>query len=263
MTPYQTIHFRLDPLRSSLLLHPVYSRMDRLESLHTFMQHHVFAVWDFMSLLKALQQRLCGVQVPWIPPANRLGSRLVNEIVLAEESDQDFEGGFASHFELYHQAMGECGADTTAIDGFLAELRSGASVPKALFQAGVPHSVRDFVLQTFEVIDAGDLCAIASTFTFGREDLLPDVFRQITDKLSDEAGGDLSSFKYYLQRHIDLDGEEHGPMAEKLVGSLCGDDESKWRIAEDAAMKALQSRLRLWNGIEQSLVALPNPSRAG
>jgi len=260
MKPLHKIHARLEPLRRSLLEHPIYSRIDRLGSLHTFMGHHVFAVWDFMSLLKALQQRLCNTQVPWLPPMNRQGCRLVNEIVLVEESDEDGEGGYASHFDLYHQAMQRCGADTAVIDQFLDELRTGLSVQEALIRAGAPNAVREFVLQTFDVIDAGDLCAIASTFTFGREDLLPDVFRQIVDKLSVDAASDLSLFEYYLERHIDLDCEQHGPMAERLIDFLCGDNEAKWRAAEDAALRALESRLRLWDGVEDSLVRLLKPS---
>jgi hypothetical protein len=260
MTPVRRITARLAPLRSSLVAHPIYAHIDSLEALHAFMQHHVFAVWDFMSLLKTLQQRLCHTQVPWLPPMNRQGCRLVNEIVLAEESDEDGEGGYASHFDLYHQAMQRCGANTAVIDQFLDELRVGASVQQALINAGTPNGVREFVLQTFDVIDGGDLCAIASTFTFGREDLLPDLFREIVDKLSVDAAGGLNFFKYYLNRHIDLDGEQHGPMAETLIEFLCSDNELKWRVAEVAASRALESRLRLWDGVEDSLVRLSNPS---
>jgi hypothetical protein len=232
------------------LEHPIYARIDCVDALHIFMQHHVFAVWDFMSLLKALQQRLSHTQVPWLPPVDRLGCRLVNEIVLGEESDEDGEGGYASHFEFYHQAMQRCGAATTVVDQFLDELRAGSSVEQALIGAGAPNAVRDFVLQTFAVIEAGDLCAIASTFAFGREDLLPDVFRQIVSKLGMDAAGDLNYFKYYLERHIEVDGDQHGPMAERLIEFLCGDSESNWQAAEDAAARALESRLCLWDSVE-------------
>ena len=128
MNRLQHIQERLTPLKAALLNHPIYQEIDRLDSLRLFMEHHVFAVWDFMSLLKALQRRLCCVEVPWLPAADPLGSRLVNEIVLAEESDDDGQGGFASHFELYHRAMTRCGANTAPIDGFLGELRQGKSV---------------------------------------------------------------------------------------------------------------------------------------
>lgn len=262
MKPFDKVHSRIAPLRKSLLEHPIYSRVDCLDSLHVFMQHHVFAVWDFMSLLKALQQQLSCTQVPWLPPKNRLGCRLVNDIVLAEESDEDSDEngaeGFASHYDLYHDAMKSCGAETSVVDQFLEELRDGATVQQALGKANAPDAVSEFVLETFTVIDTGNLCAIASTFTFGREDLLPDLFLQIVKQLDLEANGSLKKFDYYLQRHIELDGEEHGPMAEKLIVSLCGEStepeyESNWQVVEEAAFKSLEARLRLWDRVEASL----------
>ena len=255
MGSFAEVHLRLAPLRRSLLAHPVYVRVSSLESLHLFMQHHVFAVWDFMSLLKALQLRLSSVAIPWLPPTNREGCRLVNEIVLAEESDEDGDGGYASHFDLYRQAMQRCGADTSGIDRFLAALGNGLSVRDALEMAEVPPGVRPFVLQTFAVIDGGDLCEIAAAFAFGREDLLPDLFRQIVAQLSTTSGSDLAAFQYYLERHIDLDGDQHGPMAGRLVDSLCGADDANWRAAENAAVRAFESRLQLWDSIQQAVAA--------
>ena len=249
MNRVQHIQERLTPLKAGLLNHPIYQEIDGLDSLRLFMEYHVFAVWDFMSLLKALQRRLCCVEVPWLPTLDPLGSRLVNEIVLAEESDNDGQGGFASHFELYHRAMCRCGANTASIDGFLSELRQGKPVSAALESPGVPETARCFVRQTFNVIDGGNLCAIASAFTFGREDLLPAVFQRIVDELNVEAGGGLEDFKYYLDRHIGLDGEEHGPMANRLLLSLCGSDESRWQVAEQAAADCLEARRDLWDGI--------------
>lgn len=251
--PLEQIQQRLRPLRLALLNHSVYEEIDRLEALHVFMEHHAFAVWDFMSLLKALQRRLCCVDVPWLPPVDPLGSRLINEIVLAEESDEDGRGGFASHFDLYHQAMRRCGASTAGIDGFLNDLRLGKSVSAALERPGVPESARQFVRRTFEIIDGGNLCAIASAFTFGREDLLPAVFQRIVDELNVETKGGLEDFKYYLERHIGLDGEEHGPMANQLLLSLCGSDESRWQIADQSAIDSLQARCVLWDAIDDTI----------
>ncbi len=249
MNRLQHVQERLTPLRAALLNHPLYREIDRLDSLRLFMEHHVFAVWDFMSLLKALQRRLCCVEVPWLPAADSLGSRLVNEIVLAEESDADGRGGFVSHFELYRRAMTRCGANTAPIDGLLGELRRGKAVSTALESPGVPECARRFVRQTFHIIDGGNLCAIASAFTFGREDLLPAVFQRIVDELNVAAGGGLEDFKYYLDRHIGLDGDEHGPMASRLLLSLCGSDESRWQVAERAAVDCLEARRALWDGI--------------
>jgi hypothetical protein len=240
---------RLTPLRTALLEHPIYREIDGLESLHIYLEHHVFAVWDFMSLLKELQRRLCCVDVPWLPAADTLGTRFINEIVLAEESDDDGRGGCISHFELYRRAMRQCGASTAAIDGFLDELLRGTSIEAALETHAIAACVRLFVSETFAIIAEGELCAIASAFTFGREDLLPALFQRIVDELSVVAGGGLDEFKYYLHRHIGLDGDEHGPMAGKLIGSLCGSDEGRWRIAERAAVRSLEARRALWDGI--------------
>ena len=249
MDRLQDIQERLRPLKTALLDHPIYQEIDHLDALRLFMAHHVFAVWDFMSLLKALQQRLCCVEVPWLPSVDPLGSRLINEIVLAEESDDDGQGGFSSHFELYHRAMVRCGANTTFIDAFLDELRQGKPVLLALESSEVPECARRFVQRTFAIIEGGNLCAIASAFTFGREDLLPSVFQCIVDELNVKANGGLEDFRYYLNRHIELDGGEHGPMANRLVMSLCGADEARWQIAKQTAVDSLTARREFWDGI--------------
>lgn len=240
---------RLLPLKEVLLHHPIYREIDRLEALHLFMEHHVFAVWDFMSLLKALQRRFCCVEVPWLPASDPAACRLLNEIVLGEESDEDGRGGHGSHFELYHRAMKRCGANTSAIDSFLAELRRGRSVSAALESAAITPCVRRFVRQTFSFIESDNLCAIAAAFTFGREDLLPAVFQRIVDELNLVTRGGLEDFKYYLVRHIHLDGEEHGPMASRLVLSLCGAEDARWQVAEQAAVNSLEARRQLWDEI--------------
>jgi hypothetical protein len=254
------IQQRLGPLKAALLNHPVYQEIDRIESLRLFMEHHAFAVWDFMSLLKALQRRLCCVEVPWLPTVDPLGSRLINEIVLAEESDDDGRGGFASHFDLYHQAMRRCEASTAGIDGLLGDLRRGKPISAALEAPGVPESARQFVGRTFDIIDGGNLCSIASAFAFGREDLLPAVFQRIVDELNVETSGGLEDFKYYLERHIGLDGEEHGPMANRLLLSLCGSDESRWQVVEQSAVDSLQARRQFWDAIDDTIRRNKNTS---
>lgn len=253
MNQFHKIEQRLAPLKDALLNHRIYGEIDRIDALRLFMEHHVFAVWDFMSLLKVLQRRLCCVEVPWLPSGDQQGSRFINEIVLAEESDKDGRGGFASHFELYHRSMKQCGANTAPIDGFMDDLRRGVPVLTALASPAVPEAARHFVEQTFKIIETGNLCAVASAFTFGREDLLPDVFQRIVDELNTLAGGQLDDFKYYLDRHIGLDGDEHGPMATRLLQSLCGADDALWEKAEQAAVDCLLARQALWNGIYDAI----------
>ena len=253
MNQFHKIEQRLAPLKDALLNHRIYGEIDRIDALRLFMEHHVFAVWDFMSLLKVLQRQLCCVEVPWLPSCDQQGSRFINEIVLAEESDDDGRGGFASHFELYHRSMKQCGANTAGIDGFMDDLRRGVPVLTALASPAVPEAARHFVEQTFKIIETGNLCAVASAFTFGREDLLPDVFQRIVDELNTLAGGQLDDFKYYLDRHIGLDGDEHGPMATRLLQSLCGADDALWEKAEQAAVDCLLARQALWNGIYDAI----------
>ncbi len=145
MTHLEQLHERLTPLKAALLNHPVYHEIDCLESLHVFMEHHVFAVWDFMSLLKTLQRLVSCVDVPWLPGNDALGCRFINEIVVAEESDSDGQGGFASHFELYRRAMKQCGANTTVIDGFLNALREGQPLPAAANAKRIAPCIADSI----------------------------------------------------------------------------------------------------------------------
>jgi hypothetical protein len=249
-----SIRTAIAPLRAALLDHPIYADIRTPAALRTFMEFHVFAVWDFMSLLKVLQQRLCCTAVPWLPPADQESTRLINEIVLGEESDSDGRGGHASHFDLYHRAMVGFGASTARIDRLLSELAGGANVERGLSAAEVDDGVRRFVAYTFAVIESGDACRAASAFTFGREDLLPAVFQKIVDRIHEQTGGGLAEFQYYLQRHIDLDGGEHGPMATRLVETLCGDDDARWDAAREAAVGSLEARLALWDSIHAAVV---------
>lgn len=250
---FETLVRSIQPVRQRLIEHPIYSSIQSLPQLQLFMRSHVFAVWDFMSLLKSLQSHLVCTTVPWIPPQNSLGARLVNEIVLGEESDEDATGGFGSHFELYTRAMCQCGADTSPIDRLIDSLREGRSIDEALETSSIEPPARRFVESTFAVIGSNDPCAIAAAFTYGREDLIPDVFQRIVDEMNESSAGRLSEFLYYLERHIELDADSHGPMARRLMESLCGDQPAKWQIATVAARQALESRLEFWDAIHRQV----------
>ncbi|MES2788887.1 MAG: DUF3050 domain-containing protein [Planctomycetota bacterium] len=243
----------IQPFRQALLDHPLYGDLKAPAALRTFMQYHVFAVWDFMSLLKGLQQRLCCVSVPWVPPSQPSGGRLINEIVLGEETDSDGAGGYCSHFELYRRSMIRFGASTAQIDRFVQQLQGGASVSEALQSTAAALAIQQFVKHTFQTLDGGDVCQIASAFTFGREDLLPGVFQCIVDELNEHVDGGLSDFQFYLKRHVELDGEEHGPLAAQLMTNLCGDSATNWQNAIDAAVASLTARLAFWDGIHAAI----------
>jgi hypothetical protein len=243
---------RIHPLTLELAQHPLYRSFESIDDLRSFMESHVFAVWDFMCLLKTLQRGLTSVEVPWTPSSLPESRRLINEIVFGEESDL-YEGQPLSHFELYRLSMQQCGADTTAIDTFLAAIVRGTPWPRALAESDAPEPAIRFVQATFTIIEAGKLHAIAAAFTFGREDLIPDMFRGFLRDQDEMLGGQLSTLRWYMERHIEVDGEEHGPMALRMVSQLCGDDPVKWEEATEAAVFALTARIALWDGIADSL----------
>ncbi|MEZ6065917.1 MAG: DUF3050 domain-containing protein [Planctomycetaceae bacterium] len=253
MSDWNEMLDRLRPLRDTLLSHPVYQRIDSPAAVRTFMQAHVYAVWDFMSLLKTLQRRLTCVSLPWVPPEHPAVARLVNEIVLAEETDQLEDGTIISHFNLYLEAMREAGADTRPVEGFLARLVARPNIDAAMTASELPAAEQAFLRETFRVIETDSLPAIAAAFTVGRENLLPELFQQVVNRLDASTGTDFTTFRLYLDRHIALDGDEHGPAAQRLVETLCGDDDRNWRNAESAARAALESRLQLWDAVSERI----------
>ena len=238
---------RIGPARDRVVSHPLYSALDTHQAITTFMEHHVFAVWDFMSLLKSLQRQLTCVELPWVPSGPTGSRRLINDIVLVEESDE-LHGGFISHFELYLAGMAQAGADRHIIDTFIGLLRQGTGVSAALTAAGVPGPSAEFVNTTWQFIQQAPVHSQAAAFAFGREDLIPDMFEQVV-KVNANEGGQLDTFVDYLARHIEVDGEQHTPMAMQMLADLCQDDEAKWQDCADTVNQALDARMRLWDGI--------------
>jgi hypothetical protein len=240
---------QIEPLRQQLIQHPIYQEIQSPEDLQVFMRYHVFAVWDFMSLLKSLQQKLTCVTTPWMPVGKANTRYLINEIVLGEESDVDANGKRISHFELYHDAMKQAGAPTEHIDRLIGLLSAGSSLEDALKASKLPLAARDFVEHTFSLMAHADVSTQAAVFTFGREDLIPGMFMSLVKKLADQFPGKIDTFLYYLERHIEVDGDHHSHLAYEMTAELCGEDEQKWHEAADAVVKALESRIALWDGI--------------
>ena len=245
------------PHRQRLMDHPIYAAIDSPAALQCFMEHHVFAVWDFMTLLKALQRHFTCVTVPWTPSPHPEARRLINEIVLAEESDEDGAGSYASHFESYLDAMRQAGANTGPIDQFVALIAAGEAVPTALKTARVPAAAAAFVATTWNLVLADSVPALVAAFTVGREDLIPDLFRGLVEQVTASDPVGYQTFLRYLDRHVHLDGDEHGPMALNLLKSICGTDFARWSQAEAAAMEALDARWQLWEGTLWGISQIP------
>jgi hypothetical protein len=246
----------VEPARRQVIDHPMYHRLDDLAAVRTFMRYHVFAVWDFMSLLKSLQRSLTCVTVPWVPTPHAGSRRLINDIVLIEESDE-FGGGFISHFELYLNGMTQAGADRSAIDAFIEQLRRDVPVRIALKEAQVPEPAAGFSSMTWALVESAPAHCQAAAFAFGREDLIPDMFDKVV-KVNHAAGNRLSTFVDYLERHIQVDSEEHTPMAMQMLADLCGDHAEKWRECEETVNAALTARTKLWNGILAAIASGPD-----
>lgn len=243
----------VEELRKRLLAHPLYARLKTARHVHIFMEHHVFAVWDFMTLVKTLQQRLTCVNTPWLPPLDADLARFINEIVVGEESDEDGKGGYRSHFELYCEAMHECGADTTSIDRFVQLLRSGALFESALHGASAPSIAVAFVKDTLDISATAKTHEIAAALVIGREDIIPDMFVSLIESLRSFSGVPFEQFIYYLNRHIQVDRDRHAPMARYLLEKLCSRDPRKIEEAHAIACRVLQARISFWDGILSQL----------
>jgi len=242
------------PLRQEIINHKVYSVINDLDDLKIFMEYHIYAVWDFMSLLKSLQIGLTCTTTPWFPVGNANTRYLINEIVAGEESDVDGAGIRKSHYEMYLEAMDQCGADTTAIYAFIASLKETGDLDTAYTAGRVPKEAQEFVNFTFGVINGGQSHLQSAAFTFGREDLIPNMFISIVGDLNRKFPDQLSLIKYYLDRHIEVDGDHHSHLALDMTAELCGDNEAYWKAAEEITVMSLKQRINLWNGVYEEIV---------
>ena len=249
----QDVQETLKKQQDILLNHPLYEALADIDDIRVFQQYHVFAVWDFMSLLKALQREITCVKTPWFPdyPANL--RRLINEIVLEEETDVNLKGEYTSHYDLYLEAMREAGAKADLMHHLQKLIKEGERIESGVVE--MPAAICNFLKFTFGTIETGELHRIASAFTFGREDLIPGMFKELVKDVEKRHPGKLKTYVYYLDRHIELDDGVHGPLAYKMVELLCGNDQKKWLEVADTAKVALKQRIALWDHILKQIKA--------
>src|SRR5712672_3931062 len=245
----------LSNLRAQLLDHSVYAEVASVEDLRRFMQDHVFAVWDFMSLLKRLQQDLTCTNVPWFPARNAKAARLINDIVIGEETDVDPDGSYVSHLDLYLRAMADVGASTRQFETFRSLARVGTSVEAAMMRTGVPPHVQAFVAHTMALAQSGSTEEVLAAFFYGREDIIPEMFSRLQKTLAGARrdNASLRNFIYYIERHIELDGDSHGPMGRELLEGLVADSPQRHQRALHAACNSIKARIELWNGTLSTL----------
>lgn len=250
----EIINASIQSQKDILLNHSLYKKVQNLEDLHRFLESHVYAVWDFMSLLKALQSKLTSTTTPWLPVGNPEIRYLINEIVLAEESDLTLDGKRQSHYEMYIEAMKDCGADISEIQKFLENVVATQNIYVSIKQSELHPKIKAFLDFTFRVIDEGKPHEIAAAFTFGREDLIPSMFTEILKNFQENfPNTDLRKLIYYFERHIELDADEHGPMAMQMVEELCNNDGHRWDEVKEVSIQALEKRIGLWDAIEEQI----------
>ncbi|MCF5691006.1 DUF3050 domain-containing protein [Pseudomonas sp. PA-1-2A] len=238
--------------KRQLFDHPLFIEVNSLGKLQHFMKHHVFAVWDFMSLTKRLQQDLTCMQLPWLPSTDPHAARLINEIVLAEESDEHPTRGYCSHFELYLDAMTEVGASTVPITRFIDLQSQGVEVSAALQMIDAPQGVARFVDSTLQIALSAPTHCVAAAFLHGRECVIPSMFERLLHSHA-FIGRQAPTLCHYLSRHIEIDSDDHEPAAQQLLQRLVDADPSRQRQADNAALCAVQSRITLWDDVLASM----------
>jgi hypothetical protein len=253
---FEIVSQAIAPLRDKLLAHRVYDMLTSMKALRIFMEYHCYAVWDFMCLLKCLQNKLTCRQIPWESPENMDAARMINEIVVAEETDLRQDGhGYASHFRLYVEAMDEIESNTDTLCRFTDLIAEGMPWAQAAKRAEAPAAAIEFMSNTLEICQDHPVYEVAAFFLFGRENLIPDMFRKIVERLAESENISIEAFRYYLDRHIGIDEEEHGPASVRMMKSMCGDNDMRWRLVKRAAEESLIARIKLWDGIADAIEA--------
>jgi hypothetical protein len=122
-----------------------------------------------------------------------------------------------------------------------------------LLTSGASQAAIQFVRNTMACVEHAPVHVVAGVFTYGREDLIPDMFISIVRELSEKGQSGAQTLVYYLERHIEIDGDEHGPMALQMIEELCEGDSIKKQESIHAAKQALKSRTELWDAIADTL----------
>ena len=241
-----TINIELDCYKKKLRYHSLYSALNTRQSIINFMQLHIYSVWDFMNLLKILQANLTCLSIPWVPSRSPKLARLINEIVLEEESDI-INGVATSHFFYYHQSLKLLDPSIKHITQFLSDLNSQIEYKELIIQSYIPTAAQKFMNFTYSCTKKSVL-EVAAAFTFGRETLVPELFEPIKSQLKQTEDEGLTKFVSYLERHIQLDGEQHSKLAYEMV-SILAKNQSDWDLIKTTAIKSLEARIKFWDDI--------------
>ncbi len=242
----QVLEKKLVAVQQELIEHVVYKDLMNIHNLRIFMGYHVFAVWDYMTLLKGLQRHITCTRVPWKPstyPKELI--RLINSMVLEEESDLDQNDQACDHFSLYVRAMEEMNADSKPIKSFLKNLDTDIlSTP-----------LKECMQFSINIAQNYPLHILAGVFYFGREQLIPRIFKPYLEGVTSYPAGTLTpTLSYYLRRHMDLDGNQQVARIMKLLDVACMDSPKAYQEALSYGIQACLLRKKLWDKALESMV---------
>ncbi|AYV76217.1 MAG: DUF3050 domain-containing protein [Terrestrivirus sp.] len=243
---------RLLRVQKALHTHPIYDSIQTKQDMKIFMRNHSFAVWDFMVLLKSLQQKLTCTNPIWTPVKNTTSARFINSIVIGEETDEIEKNKFISHYDLYLESMQDVNADATPIKSFVTSLSknpTASNAYKLLLKAPIPMYTKSFVENTLKTITE-PLPHIAASFYFGREDPIPKMFIKFLASIQCDSSNsnEFKNIRKYLERHIEVDAEDHGPLSLELLKEVSEDGKNNDIIIE-SGINAINHRIKLWDGI--------------
>jgi hypothetical protein len=206
------------------------------------MEHHVFAVWDFVYLVNELNRRIA------CSPAHAKSADLLHSMRREDEGDDD-ENSQSPHFARYLAAMDACRADTQPIKTLLTTIKAGTPIGLALQSPSIPSPARAFVQQTFAFFDK-PTCAIAGAFVFGREAIIPVFFQTLVERFIHAHCPTyhpmIACISPYLMG-------ENLSKAQQILVNLCGDDRRKGQEAEQAAISTLQAWQYFLSGSHQAI----------
>lgn len=254
----KALNQQLTDFKNKLQAHPAFNSIQSLAELKIFSAYHIFLVWDYMSLLKSLQTQLTCIQTPWKPVQSPYARYLINSLVLKAESDIAADGNYASHYEMYRDAMQAMNADTGLMDNLMAHIETDMPVIKAIELSNIPGPLKDFLEYTFWVVQKSSLHEQAAVLCYGREGFGHLLLYQRVVALQGNHTNELQPLIYYLRHKNEINEKYHSQLSAILLEQLCGTDEKKWHEASQAANQSLRNRIRLFDFIHEKIVAVKN-----
>jgi hypothetical protein len=234
----------------TLINHPLYNSIKTEEDVRIYMFNQVWCVWDFMTLVKSIQLNIVPSNILWMPPKYPELGAYIYEVLLTEETDKGYNSETnSSHFQTYLKAMYESKVDTSSVAAFIKLLENGFDFGTATEKCGIHDEAKEFISTTFEFAKS-ELHISTAVFCLSREGVIPDIFMNLLANVS--LSNNFKIFNWYLNRHIYLDSQSHGPLSIKLFKTIV-DTPKKQDEALHASLKALKARNKFFDYILNSI----------